>query len=143
MKNNEPYLLAVSYASEQRNYVKEFATYFKKKKINIYYDQLEQHRMVGKLLHEKLQTVYTKETLYRIIFLSNAYVTKPITKMEAEYILADNVYNKGSLFVFRFDDSNLPGLNPNFVYSGIDEFPDPVEYAKFIYSVIKKKIIDM
>lgn len=143
MKNNEPYLIAVSYASEQRNYVEKFVKYFKKKRINIYYDQFEQHQMVGQLLHEKLQIVYTEETLYRIIFLSNSYVNKPITKMESEHILADNIYNKGYLFVFRFDDSNLLGLNPNFVYSTIDDFPDPDEYAKFIYSVIKKKIINM
>lgn len=133
------YLLAVSYASEQRYYVEEFVSYFKKKKISIYYDRFEQQQMIGKLLHEKLQSVYTEETLYRIIFLSDSYINKPITKMEAEFILADNIYNKNFLFIFKFDDSNLPGLNPNFVYSDIDDFPNPTEYAKFIYNVIKEK----
>lgn len=134
-----PYTIAVSYASEQRYYVKRFVDYFIKKKIKIYYDRNEQAQMLGTLLHEKLQEIYTEDTLYRVIFLSKDYVNKPITKMESEYILADNVYEKSKLYVFKFDDSALPGLNRNFVYSTLSEFPEPEDYAELIYCSIKKK----
>ena len=135
------YLIAVSYASEQRYYVEKFVNYFKRKNISIYYDRYEQKEMVGKLLHEKLQKIYTDETKFRIIFLSKNYTNKPITQAESEYILADNIYNKNKLYIFKFDDSNLPGLNRNFVYSSISEFPDPSSYARFIYSVIENNEI--
>lgn len=133
------YTIAVSYASEQRYYVEKFVNFFIEKNINIYYDRNEQAQMLGTLLHEKLQEIYTEDTYYRIIFLSKDYINKPITKMESEYILADNVYQKNKLYVFKFDEAMLPGLNRNFVYSTIEEYPDPEDYANLIYDAIKKK----
>lgn len=135
----ETYKIAVSYASEQRYYVEKFVNFFIKKKIKIYYDRNEQAQMLGTLLHEKLQEIYTEDTEYRIIFLSQDYVNKPITKMESEYILADNVFEKSKLYVFKFDESTLPGLNRNFVYSTLSDFPEPEDYAELIYTAIKKK----
>lgn len=135
----QTYKIAVSYASEQRYYVEKFVNYFEDKKISIYYDRNEQAQMLGTLLHEKLQEIYTENTLYRIIFLSKEYANKPITKMESEYILADNVFEKSKLYVFKFDETTLPGLNRNFVYSTIEDYPDPQDYAKLIHAAIKKK----
>lgn len=136
----EKYKIAVSYASEQRYYVEKFVDFFIKKKIKIYYDRNEQVEMLGTLLHEKLQEIYTDDTEYRIIFLSSDYINKPITKMESEYILAHNVFEKSKLYVFKFDDSTLPGLNRNFVYSTLSDFPEPEDYAELIFNVIKKKL---
>ena len=133
------YTIAVSYASEQRYYVEKFVNYFIEKNINIYYDRNEQAQMLGTLLHETSQEIDTEDTYYRIIFLSKDYINKPITKMESEYILADNVYQKNKLYVFKFDEAMLPGLNRNFVYSTIEEYPDPEDYANLIYDAIKKK----
>lgn len=135
----EKYEIAVSYASEQRYYVEQFVNYFKQMKIAIYYDKDEQSQMLGTLLHEKLQEIYTEDTKYRVIFLSKNYINKPITKMESEYILADNVYNKHKLYIFKFDDTTLPGLNINFVYSTLKEYPNPKDYAELIYMSMKKK----
>ncbi len=136
---NTVYTIAVSYASEQRYYVERFVNYFIGKNINIYYDRNEQTQMLGTLLHEKLQEIYTEDTYYRIIFLSKDYIDKPITKMESEYILADNVYQKNKLYIFKFDETTLPGLNKNFVYSTIEDYPNPEDYAELIYDAIKKK----
>ncbi len=133
------YTIAVSYASEQRYYVEKFVEYFENLNISIYYDRNAQEEMAGNLLHEKLQEIYTDDTEYRIIFISKDYINKPVTKMEAEYILGDNIYNKGRLYVFRFDEGELPGLNRMFVYSSITDFPDPEDYAEFIFSIIQKK----
>lgn len=137
-----PFLIAVSYASEQRYYVEKFVKYLKRKKISVYYDRDEQKEMVGTLLHEKLPHIYTEDTKYRIIFLSKEYIKKPITKMESEFILAQNVYEKNQMYVFKFEDLTLPGLNRNFVYSSISEFPNPEQYAEFIYSVVTNKTIN-
>lgn len=136
---DKPYEIAVSYASEQRVYVESFVRCLKRKHIHVYYDRDEQVRMAGKLLHEQLQEIYTEECNFRIIFLSHDYAKKPTTKLESEFILAENMYEKNRMFVFRFDETNLPGLNRNFIYSTIDEYPSPEDYANFIYACYKKK----
>ena len=71
-----PYTIAVSYASEQRYYVKRFVDYFIKKKIKIYYDRNEQAQMLGTLLHEKLQEIYEKGKIEQA---SKTYAVGPYT----------------------------------------------------------------
>jgi len=129
--------IAVSYASEQREYVEKFVNFMEKKKLKVYFDRKEQARMQGKLLHEELAEIYSQNSMTRIIFLSNEYVNKPYTKFEAEIILAENVHEKYKMFIFKFDDVSLPGLNRNMIYSTIREYNDAKEYAKLIYASIK------
>jgi len=133
------YDFAVSYASEQREYVKKFVQFLKKKKYDVYYDRDEQIRMTGRLLHEELNEIYSKKSNLRIIFLSKEYVVKPATCFEAEIILAESMYEKRKMYIFKFDDVLLPGLNRNMVYSNIDEFPDPEDYAKYMIAVKNNK----
>ena len=129
--------IAVSYASEQREYIEKFVNFMEKKKLKVYFDRNEQAHMVGKLLHEELVRIYSQENLIRVIFLSNEYIKKPYTKLEAETILAENVHDKNKMFIFKFDDITYPGLNRNMLYSSITEYPDAKEYAKLIYAAIK------
>jgi hypothetical protein len=133
------YDFAISYASEQREYVKNFVQFLKKKKLNVYYDRDEQTKMTGRLLHEELSEIYSKRSDIRVIFLSKEYIVKPATSFEAEIILAENMYEKHKMFIFKFDDVSLHGLNRNFIYSNIGEFPNPEDYAKFLIAVKKNK----
>lgn len=41
------------------------------------------------------------------------------------------------MYIFKFDDVTLPGLNRNFVYSSVAEFSEPEAYADFIYEVMR------
>ena len=135
---SKKYDVAVSYASEQRYYVESFVKYLKFKKIKVYYDRDEQVQMQGTLLHEKLACIYSSESILRIIFLSQEYVAKPLTILESEIILAENVFEKNRMYIFKFDDSTLPGLNKNIVYASIQDYPNPQSYGLLIYSIIKK-----
>jgi hypothetical protein len=141
--DNMLYDFAVSYASEQREYVKKFVQFLKKKKFNVYYDRDEQTKMTGKLLHEELSEIYSKRSIIRVIFLSKEYIVKPATSFEAEIIIAENMYEKHKMFIFKFDDSSLSGLNRNIIYSDIGEFPNPEDYAKFLIAVKKNKSFSM
>jgi len=134
-----PYDFAISYASEQREYVERFAQFLKKKKYHVYYDREEQAGMVGKLLHEELSEIYSKKSKARVIFLSKEYMYKKVTRYESEIILAESIYEKHKMFIFKFDDLSLPGLNRNIVYSNIHEFPEPEDYAKLLIAVINNK----
>jgi len=133
------YDLAVSYASEQAEYVEAFVKRMKKRRFKIYLYTEEQEIMLGSILHEKLQEIYSDESMTRLIFLSNEYLKKSITRMEADVIIAEYTYERSNMYVFRFDDSHLPGLNRNFVYASIDKYPCPNDFADFMCQVIKKK----
>jgi hypothetical protein len=134
-----PYDFAVSYASEQREYVEKFVQFLKTKKYRIYYDREEQAKMTGKLLHEELSEIYSKGSKVRVIFLSKEYVEKYVTRFEFDIIIAESVYEKHKMFIFKFDDIQLPGLNRNMVYSSINEFPYPEDYAQLLIAAIKNK----
>lgn len=134
---DQVYDVAVSYASEQRYYVEPFVKYLKKKGLHVYYDRDEQIMMLGSLLHEKLSEIYSTNSMDRVIFLSHDYTRKPFTVFESEIILAENVFEKGRLYVFKFDDATLPGLNRNMVYASSSEFPLPEEFARLVYAKLK------
>jgi hypothetical protein len=139
MMDDMLYDFAVSYASEQREYVKRFVQFLKNKKYHVYYDREEQSKMTGKLLHEELSEIYSKKSKVRVIFLSKEYIRKDFTRFESEIILAENVYEKRKMFIFKFDDVSLSGLNRNIVYSNIHEFPEPEDYAKLLLATINNK----
>lgn len=129
--------IAVSYASEQRDYVKRFVEFMRKKRLKVYFDVNEQTRMLGTLLHEELPHIYSQESLIRVIFLSEEYTNKPFTKLESEIILAENVFDKNKMYVFKFSDVSLPGLNRNMVYASIKDYPEPESFAALVYSSMK------
>ena len=139
MMDDMLYDFAVSYASEQREYVKRFVRFLKKRKYHVYYDKEEQSKMIGKILHEELSEIYSRKSKVRIIFLSKEYIQKDFTRFESEIILAENVYEKQKMFIFKFDEVLLPGLNRNVVYSDIHEFPEPEDYAKLLIATINNK----
>ena len=130
------YDIAVSYASEQRAYVERFVERLHAHKLNVYYDRDAQVRMVGKILDQELHRIYIQESSCCVLFLSDAYVTKPVTKFESNIILSETVYTDNFMYILKFDPVTIPGLNRNFIYSSIEEFPEPEQYADFMYEVI-------
>lgn len=135
----QKYDVAVSYASEQRPYVERFVARLQSQKMRVYYDRNAQAKMVGKILDQELHRIYLQESNCCILFLSNAYVEKPVTRYESQIILSENLFKENFMYIFKFDDVTLPGLNRNFVYSSAAEFPEPEAYSNFIYEVIRGK----
>lgn len=135
----ENFDVAVSYASEQRSYVERFVKRLSAHKLQVYYDRNEQSRMTGKILDQELHKVYIQQSEHCILFLSTAYIEKPVTRYESQIILSETLFKDGFMYVFKFNDVTIPGLNRNFVYSSIQDFPEPEQYADFIYQVIRGK----
>lgn len=135
--------LAISYASEQRSYVVRFVKRLESLNLKVYYDQNEQTHMVGKILDQELHKIYIQQSSHCVLFLSNAYIEKPITRFESEIILSERVFRDGFMYIFKFDNVDLPGLNRNFVYSTVEDFPEPEKYADFMYEVIQRKTPDV
>ena len=137
--NKRKYDLAVSYASEQRPYVERFVKRLQSLNLFVYYDRNEQRQMVGKILDQELHKIYIQTSKHCVIFLSDAYIKKPVTRYESEIILSERLYKANFMYIFEFNHVTLPGLNRNFVYSSVEEFPEPEKYADFMYEVIQNK----
>ena len=133
------YDIAVSYASEQRSYVERFVKKLRNLKLSVYYDRDAQAAMVGKILDQELHKIYISESNHCVLFLSNDYINKPVTKYESQIILSETLYQNGFMYIFKFHDVTLPGLNRNFIYSSVRDFPEPEQYADFMYEVVRKK----
>ena len=88
----QKYDVAVSYASEQRPYVERFVARLQSQKMRVYYDRNAQAKMVGKILDQELHRIYLQESNCCILFLSNAYVEKPVTRYESQIILSENLF---------------------------------------------------
>lgn len=131
------YDVAVSYASEQRAYVGRFVKRLQSHQLEVYYDRNAQTRMVGKILDQELHKIYIQDSNCCVLFLSDAYITKPVTQYESQIILSETVYKDNFMYILKFDPVSLPGLNRNFIYSNIEEFPVPEQYADFMYEVIR------
>lgn len=133
--DGKKYNIAVSYASEQRSYVERFVKRLQSLKLQVYYDRNEQAHMVGKILDQELHKIYIQQSEHCVLFLSDAYIEKPVTRYESQIILSETLFKDGFMYIFKFDDVTLPGLNRNFVYSSIKDFSEPERYADFLYEV--------
>ena len=114
--DEKKYNVAVSYASEQRSYVERFVKRLHSLKLQVYYDRDEQAQMVGKILDQELHKIYIQQSRHCVLFLSNEYIKKPVTRYESQIILSETLFKDGFMYIFKFDDVTLPGLNRNFVY---------------------------
>ena len=136
------YDIAVSYASEQRAYVERFVKRLEAHKLSVYYDRNAQAKMVGKILDQELHKIYIQESACCVLFLSEAYVTKPVTRYESQIILSETIYKDNFMYILKFDPVSIPGLNRNFIYSSIAEFPEPEHYADFMCEVVSGKPLE-
>jgi len=65
------YHVALSYASEQRDYVDKVAEFLKTRNVRCFYDQDEESTLWGKNLDEVLERIFQKEQAYfAVIFIS-------------------------------------------------------------------------
>jgi hypothetical protein len=105
------YDIAVSFAGERREIVKEFVKEAKDKGISVFYDFDYQHVLWGKDLQPKLVEVYTNEALYMIVFVSEEYPIKDWTSFEIEVgSRASNKRTLEYLLPIKLDDTPIIGL---------------------------------
>ncbi len=112
-----PYDVALSYASEQREYVSRVYDRLVQLGVRTFYDEGEVVRLWGKNLEPYLEKVFYKMARVCVVFVSRDYVSKPWPLHEAKSALARAVQEKGEYVLpVRFDASELPGLLPDIKY---------------------------
>jgi hypothetical protein len=112
------YEVALSFAGEDREYVRKVADELKCLKITVFYDEDEQVDLWGSDLYVYLDKVYRKATQYCVMFISRAYASKLWTNHERMSLQARDFVNAhdGTVLPARFDDTEIPGLRPQIGY---------------------------
>lgn len=76
------YDVALSFAGEEREYVREIAKKLKAKKLKVFYDEFEETNLWGKDLYQYLHYIYKECSLFCVVFVSSSYIKKAWTKHE-------------------------------------------------------------
>ncbi|SMD09237.1 TIR domain-containing protein [Lentzea albidocapillata] len=108
------YSVCLSFAGEQRQYVKEVADRLKALGISYFYDEDELADLWGKELTEHLDDIYRKNSRFCVMFVSTEYVEKMWTIHERRSALARRLTPETEYVLpARFDDTDVPGLPPS------------------------------
>ncbi len=114
MNGQYEYEVALSFAGENRTYVKQVADYLKNHNISVFYDDYEKEKLWGKNLVQYLEDVYTNKAKFCVIFISKFYAEKQWTCYESatamQRMLADNVKKMEYILPVRFDETIIPGI---------------------------------
>ena len=122
--------LLLSFADEDRDYVRDVAERLSARGRRVFFDESYQADMWGADLPEYLDSVYRERSRYAVIFVSQHYVAKAYPRYEKRSAIARALESKEPyLLPVRLDDSSLPGLQPTTVYldsrrTGLDHLID-------------------
>ncbi len=111
------YQVALSFAGEQRRYVEEVARQLQAMSISVFYDGFEPSMLWGKNGVEAFQAIFERQSAYVVMFVSDAYVRKPWTRLERQAALSRMIKeDRDFVLPVRFDDTTVPGLPESTIY---------------------------
>ena len=108
------YEVALSFAGEQRDYVRRVASALNAQGIRVFFDEEEEVALWGKNLVEELERIYMKASHVVVMFVSEAYAQKGWTRHERRSALTRALEERQEYVLpVRFDATDLPGLSPS------------------------------
>jgi len=111
------YDVALSFAGEDRDYVRAVAESLRQKDKRVFFDEFEKARLWGKDLYQHLNEVYKSKSQVCVIFASEQYAKKRWTSHELRSAQARAfAENTEYLLPVRLDDTSIPGLNETVGY---------------------------
>ncbi|MCK9545935.1 MAG: TIR domain-containing protein [Sulfurospirillaceae bacterium] len=126
------YDVALSFAGEDRKYVKEVAYILKAYGVRVFYDEFEEDTLWGKDLTSHLQDIYKEKAKYTIMFISKYYKSKTWTKHERRS-MQERALKEPEEYILpaRFDNAEIPGLYSSISYIDLNT-KTPCEFVKVI-----------
>ena len=116
------YDVGLSFAGEQRWYVRQVAYDLKARDIRVFYYDYEQERLWGKNLYPHLSDIYQHKCRFCVIFVSKEYATKDWPNLELRSAQARALKEKQEYILpARFDDTEVPGLLDTVHYIDLSE----------------------
>lgn len=128
--------VALSFAGEQRCYVRNVAATLSNWRIRVFYDEFEKVRLWGKHAAEELQQVYEHRSDWAVIFISKEYVDKAWPTHERRAILSRAVQQRSEFVLpVRFGDTEVPGFPGDLIHVYAEDYS-----AVSLAGLIAKKI---
>lgn len=133
------YDIGLSFAGEERSYVEQVAKELSKKGVKVFYDSYEQSELWGKDLYQHLNDIYRNKCKFCIVFISKNYANKLWTRHELEAAQA-RAFRENAEYILpvKFDDTELPGINPTTGYLSNREFT-PLQIAEMAIEKLNSK----
>jgi len=126
------YDVCLSFAGEDRAYVREVAGHLKAAGVKVFFDEFEKTTLWGIDLYEHLDLIYSKLSRYCVIFCSKHYAKKLWTSHERKSAQARAfAENETYLLPVKFDDTEIPGIRKTIGYLDLRDL-DPTELANHI-----------
>lgn len=113
MRSNYKYDIGISYASEQKKYVKQLTDSLEKAGLKYFVDFNEPERLWGAYIPEELRKIYVEESRIILVILSSEYTEKAYTQFESRIACERNL-SGDSLLIIKMDDVTLPWLNSTY-----------------------------
>jgi hypothetical protein len=115
--------VALSFAGEQRTYVRQVADALAARHIAVFYDEFQANTLWGTDGAEHFHQIYSQDTQYVVMFISAEYVTKAWTRQERRSAISRQMKDDGEYILpVRFDQSEVPGLPDTIQYLLADRF---------------------
>lgn len=134
--------VALSFAGEEREFVRSVADCLQKKGVSSFYDEYLEDHLWGKDLYQHLDDVYQNKADYCVIFISKNYAEKLWTTHELKSA-QERAFkeNREYILPIRFDDTTLPGLRSTVGYIDARK-KNPEEICELIIKKINKKFTE-
>jgi hypothetical protein len=132
MVDQPKFEVALSFAGEDRPYVRRVAAALERAGVRVFYDEYEQATLWGKNLYVHLREVYRTGAQYTVLFISEHYARKLWTNHERESAQA-RAFEERQEYILpaRFDDTEIPGILPTTGYIDLTR-TNPEELAALI-----------
>jgi len=129
--------VALSFAGEQRAYVREVASELAKHGVKAFFDEENEITLWGRNLVEEFQRIFMTDSHVVVMFVSKEYAQKEWPRHERRSALARALRERREYVLpVRFDDSVLPGLDPSVSYLPLaDRSP-----AQLAQNILKKLV---
>lgn len=133
------YDVCLSFAGEDRNYVRRVADVLKSRGIRIFYDEYAQVNMWGKDLYIHLDEIYQNTARFCVLFASKHYAKKVWTNHERQSAQARAIRQHSEYILpAKFDNTQIPGLRPTIGYIDLSNMT-PEKFAEFIIEKVGKR----
>ena len=136
-KTTRKYHVALSFASEDREYVEAVASFLRRDDVKVFYDRFEEVNLWGTDLYKQLRHVYSEASEYIVIFISKHYADKLWTKQELVFAQSrESEESKEYILPARFDETVVIGLPDTTGYIDLKD-KTPEQFAALIASKIR------
>ena len=134
--NTYRYDVCLSFAGEDRQYVRALADSLRSKGIRVFYDEYARVELWGRDLYSHLDDIYQNLARYCVIFLSKHYAQRVWTDHERRSAQARALREHAEYILpTRFDDTIVPGIRETVGYIDLRTTP-PEELCRLIVEKI-------